>query len=74
MGFLHETGELTCPRCGVTLEGDFGQVRTTVDDGTIRTHIDCFDCSAPLDVCVEMAPDGALGVDVWVEDRDEPEQ
>jgi DNA-directed RNA polymerase subunit RPC12/RpoP len=70
-GFMHEDGELTCPRCGETLLGDFGNVSAGVEDGTIRTAIDCPDCSAPLDVCIALATGEALGVDVWVEDRED---
>lgn len=72
MTALHETGELTCPRCGETLEGDFGKVSARVENGQIRTEIECPYCSAPLEVVVENALPDALGVDVWVEDREEP--
>lgn len=69
MTALHDVDELTCPRCGATLEGDFGQVPVDVDDNQIRTALDCPACDAPLALGVESAAPEALGVDVWVEDR-----
>jgi DNA-directed RNA polymerase subunit RPC12/RpoP len=69
MTALHDTDELTCPRCGVVLEGDFGTVNVEMSDDQIRTPIECPDCDAPLEVVVEMAPSDALGVEMWVEDR-----
>lgn len=69
---LHDAGELTCPRCGDLLEGDFGTVETSIDeDSQIRTEIECPDCGAPLDVVIESALPEAIGVDIWVEDRRE---
>lgn len=71
MTALHDTGELTCPRCGELLEGDFGEVTADVSDGAIRTPFDCPECDAPLVLVVENAFPEAIGVDVWVEDRHE---
>lgn len=73
---LHDTGELTCPRCGETLEGDFGKVETSTsekddEEAAIRTAINCPECGAPLEVVIESALPEAIGVDVWVEDRQE---
>lgn len=68
---MHDTGELTCPRCGEQLEGDFGTVNVSTGDEQIRTEIECPNCGAPLDVVMESALPDALGMDVWVEDRHE---
>lgn len=76
---MHETGELTCPRCGELLEGDFGTVEVSTsgkmsDDPEgmmFRTEIECPHCGAPLAAVVESALPEALGVNVWVEDRKE---
>ena len=68
---MHETDELTCPRCGETLEGDFGEVAVSTGDEQIRTEIECPNCGAPLDIVMESALPEALGMDVWVEDRKE---
>jgi hypothetical protein len=65
----HERDELTCPRCGTVLEGDFGTVDVATGDEQIRTAIECPDCDAPLTVVIESALPDALGVDVWIEDR-----
>jgi DNA-directed RNA polymerase subunit RPC12/RpoP len=68
---LHEEDELTCPRCGEVLNGDFGTVDTKISNESdqVRTEIDCPDCDAPLDLVIESALPDALGFDIWVEDR-----
>jgi predicted nucleic acid-binding Zn ribbon protein len=70
MTLLHDTGELTCPRCGTVLKGDFGTVPVDTSKDQIRIEIDCPECSAPLVALMEMALPEALGVDMWVEDRE----
>lgn len=73
---LHDTDELTCPRCGELLEGDFGTVTpSTSGEGAeemeIRTPIECPACTAPLEIVIESALPEAIGVDIYVEDRRE---
>jgi DNA-directed RNA polymerase subunit RPC12/RpoP len=71
MTALHDTGELTCTRCGELLEGDFGKVGVSTSDEQTRTNIECPECGAPLQVVIESALPEALGVDIWIEDRRE---
>lgn len=72
---LHDTGDLTCPRCGSSLtDAVDGEVSAAVDaddgDGRIRVAAECPACDAPIEILVESAMPDALGLDVWVEDRD----
>jgi transcription elongation factor Elf1 len=60
---------LRCPACGELLEGDAGDVPTSIDDGEIRVAVDCPACGAPLEIVIESALPEALGVDVTVEPR-----
>lgn len=69
---LHDTGELTCPRCGTALE-TAGEVRPNVDRSKARVPVDCPDCGAPLEVILTSAAPEAIGLDVWVEDRRSPD-
>ena len=65
---LHDTDELTCPRCGDVLEGDFGPTEPDVGS-EVRIPFDCPTCEAPLEVVMESALPEGSGLDVWVEDR-----
>ena len=70
---LHETGDLTCSRCGASLAGLSGTVDPDVGGGAsadlaVRTHVECPECCAALDIVVESALPDAIGVDVYVED------
>lgn len=69
---MHETGDLTCPRCGESIMGVSGSVDMDVagsgGEKQIRTHVQCPECDALVDIVIESAlPDG-IGVDVYVED------
>lgn len=71
MTALHNTGDLSCPRCGVSLtdlKGELGADAGGSND-QIRVHLECPSCDAPLAVLIESAAPEALGVDVWIEDR-----
>jgi len=79
MTALHDTGELTCPRCGAVLDDvdEHAPEEELVgkgDDELLRAPFDCPDCGAPLELVVESALPEALGVDVYVEDRRAPEE
>jgi hypothetical protein len=73
MTALHDTGELTCPRCGTSLDGIDADVTGVFRETNqpLRTHLECPDpdCNAPLDLVIESALPDALGVDIYVEDR-----
>lgn len=69
---LHDTGELTCSRCGESLADAIdGEVSAATVDEQIRVATECPTCEAPIAVVVEAAMPEALGLDVWVEDRRE---
>ena len=70
---LHDTGALTCPRCGVSLTDLRGELGADDSGPTeqIRVDMECPSCDAPLAVLIESAAPEAIGVDVWVEDRHE---
>ena len=65
---LHDTGELTCPRCGVIFENVALNVTTGSYDEQGRSEFDCSDCDAPLVLVVDTDPIG-VGVDMRVENR-----
>ena len=67
----HDTGALTCPRCGASLTDLRGELGGDVGWPTeqIRVDVECPTCDAPLAVLIESAAPEAIGVDVWVEDR-----
>lgn len=66
---LHDTGDLTCPRCGDSLaDAVDGEVSASVEE-QIRVATDCPQCGAAIEIVVESAMPDALGLDVWVEDR-----
>lgn len=69
MTALHDTGELTCPRCGVTFEDGALDAPTGSYDEQVLSEFDCPDCDAPLVLVIESALPDAVGVDMWVEDR-----
>lgn len=66
---LHDTDELTCPRCGASLAGITTDVSTVSEEERISVPVDCPGCEAPLDLVITSAQPEALGVDVFVEDR-----
>jgi predicted nucleic acid-binding Zn ribbon protein len=69
MTALHDTDDLTCPRCGASLAGITTDVSTVSAEESIRVPVDCPDCEAPLDLVITSAQPDAIGVDVFVEDR-----
>ena len=66
MTALHDTGDLTCPRCSTTLTDFKGELGGDVSrpTGQIRVDIECPSCDAPLAVLIESAAPKAIGVDV----------
>lgn len=68
---LHDTGDLTCPRCSESLAGEIGGELSASVDEQIRVAANCPECDAPVEIVVESAMPEALGLDVWVEDRRE---
>lgn len=66
---LHDTGELTCPRCGVTFEDVALDVTTGSYDEQGRSEFDCSDCDAPLVLVVKSAPPMRSVSIMWVENR-----
>lgn len=75
MTALHDTSELSCPRCGASLADLEEEVRAPVSgtDDQIRIGVECSSCTAPLELVRETALPEAIGVDVWVEDRRDDE-
>lgn len=73
MTALHDTGDLTCPRCGASLAEAKSKLAAEVREpnGQIRIDEECPSCDAPLAVIVASAAPEAIGVNVWVEDRRE---
>lgn len=73
MTALHDTGGLTCPRCGASLAKIKSELtpEEREPEGQLRINKECPSCNAPLSVIVESAAPEAIGVDVWVEDRRE---
>lgn len=69
MTALHDTDDLTCPRCGASLAGITTDVSTVPDEERIRVPVACPDCEAPLDLVITSAQPEAIGVDVFVVDR-----
>jgi transcription initiation factor IIE alpha subunit len=55
MTALHDTGELTCPRCSVTFEDVTLDAPTGSYDEQVRSEFDCPDCDAPLVLVIESA-------------------
>jgi uncharacterized protein (UPF0212 family) len=65
---LHDVGDLTCPRCGESLEQHLGgEISASVDE-KIRVAVDCPSCDAPIDIVIESALPDAVGLDVYVEE------
>lgn len=71
MTALHDTDDLTCPRCGASLAGITTDGSTVSEEERLRVPVDCPDCDAPLDLVITSAQPDAIGVDVFVEDRRE---
>jgi hypothetical protein len=72
MTAVHDTGELTCARCGEALELLAGEVATAAAvtaDELLRVAIYCPGCEAPLEFVIKSAFPSATTVDIWVEDR-----
>lgn len=71
MTALHESGDLTCPRCGASLAAGKSELTPKVKEanGKMRFDEECPSCDAPLEIVVESAAPDAIGVDVWVEDH-----
>lgn len=74
---LHETDDLTCPRCGASLfdereDGETFEAQLVEDDDVmIRARFPCPACGALIDQVTASAAPEALGVDVWIEDAKE---
>lgn len=64
--------DLTCPRCGVSLDGldEESSVAVGEEKRRIRAHVRCEnpDCTAPLDIVLEVSESDAHDVGVCVED------
>lgn len=69
---LDGVADLTCPRCGVSLDGLDEKSPVAVDEEKrrIRAHVRCEnpDCTAPLDIVLEVSDSDAHDVGVRIED------
>lgn len=69
---VHDSGELSCPRCGVPIEDvEIPSAEVVTAGEELRVGLECPDCGSDLELVVRSAAPKALGVDVWLEDRRE---